>query len=333
MATMRQIAAAAGVSAKTVSRVFNDDPHVLPETRERVEAIMRELDYVPNTLATSFRSGRPSVIGVAVPDIVDPFFAEIARAVERTARDHDMSTLVTSLGDDPEREREVLEPMLRRQLSGLVLAPVGEDQGPLAAWASRTPFVFVDRAPGGLTADAFTQDDFRGAFEATKHLVGHGHRRIAFIGDHLRLPTTAERLRGYRAALAESEIAEGAELVALGADSPSRAAAALAEVLSIHDGMGAPAPATALFSSNAVCTMAILPALAERPLPLVAFGDFPLADLLRPSVTVVVQDPESLGRLAAERIIERIQHPDRRFSRRTVLPVRLLERDSCRGSV
>lgn len=321
MATMRQIAAAAGVSAKTVSRVFNDDPHVLPATRERVESIMRELDYVPNSLATAFRSGRPSVIGVAVPDIVDPFFAEIARAVERTARDHDMSTLVTSLGDDPGRERAVLEPMLRRQLAGVVLAPISDDQSSLAAWASRTPFVFVDRAPGGLAADAFTQDDFGGAFAATTHLVEHGHRRIAFVGDQLALPTTAERLRGYRASLTEAGLAADEELVALGAATREGAARALAAIDS---------RATALFSSNAVCTMALLPALAEQPLPLVAFGDFPLAELLRPSVSVITQDPEALGRLAAERIIDRLDRPDGRYRRSTVLPVHLVERDSCR---
>ncbi|MET0830580.1 MAG: LacI family DNA-binding transcriptional regulator, partial [Microbacterium sp.] len=98
---MRDVAAAAGVSSKTVSRVLNSDPHVHPSTRARVEAMMRELDYVPNSLATTFRSGRSSVIGVAVPDIVDPFFASIVRAVEHVALARDMSTLVTSLGEDP----------------------------------------------------------------------------------------------------------------------------------------------------------------------------------------------------------------------------------------
>ncbi|MGK9148975.1 LacI family transcriptional regulator [Plantibacter flavus] len=331
MATMRDIAAAAGVSAKTVSRVFNDDPHVRPETRSRIEAIMRELDYVPNTLATSFRSGRPSVIGVAVPDIVDPFFAQIARAVERTAREHDMSTLVTSLGDEPARERAVLEPMLRRQLSGLVVAPIGDDQSSFAAWASRTPFVFVDRAPGRLVADSFTQDDFGGAFAATTHLVEHGHRRIAFVGDQLSLPTTAARLRGYRAALAEAGIPEDERLVALQAGSPTGAAVALASVTGPELGARGEGPATAVFSSNAVCTMALLPALPGHALRLVAFGDFPLAGLLRPSVTVIAQDPEALGRLAAERIMDRIEHPGRRFRRSTVLPVTLVERDSCRS--
>lgn len=330
MATMRDVAAAAGVSAKTVSRVFNDDPHVLPETRTRVEAVMRELDYVPNTLATTFRSGKPSVIGVAVPDIVDPFFAAIARAVERTALGAGMSTLVTSLGDDPARERPVLESMLRRQLSGLVIAPLTEDQRDLASWASRTPFVFVDRAPSGLAADSFTQDDFGGAFDGTMHLVGHGHRRIAFIGDALSLPTTAARLQGYRAALTEAGIVVDERLILLGAASEHGAATALSAVRSPDLGPpGDNGPATAVFSSNAVCTMAMLPSYVRQPISLVAFGDFPLADLLQPSITVIAQEPDTLGRLAAERIIDRLTHPARRHRRSTILPVRLIERDSC----
>lgn len=330
MATMRDVAAAAGVSAKTVSRVFNDDPHVHPETRSRVEAIMRDLDYVPNTLATTFRSGKSSVIGVAVPDIVDPFFAAIARAVEQTALAAGMSTLVTSLGEDPARERELLESMLRRQLSGLVVAPISDDQRGLASWAARTPFVFVDRAPSGIVADAFTQDDVRGAFEATMHLVRHGHRRIAFVGDRVSLPTTAARLEGYRAALLEAGIPADERLIALGAGSPAGAADALAAVRSpALASSGGEGPATALFSSNAVCTMAMLPALVEQPISLVAFGDFPLADLLQPSITVIAQDPDALGRLAAQRIIDRLAHPGRRHARSTVLPVHLVERGSC----
>jgi len=98
MTTMREVAAAAGVSAKTVSRVFNDDPHVTPETRARVEVALRQLNYVPNAVATTFRTGRSPVVGIAVPDIVDPFFAAIAKSVGRLATQHGMSTVVTSLG-------------------------------------------------------------------------------------------------------------------------------------------------------------------------------------------------------------------------------------------
>ncbi|WP_244632651.1 LacI family DNA-binding transcriptional regulator [Microbacterium sp. Se63.02b] len=136
---MRDVAAHAGVSTKTVSRVFNDDPHVLPHTRALVEQAMRELNYVPNVLATTFRAGRTSVIGVAVPDIVDPFFASIARAIEDVARERGLSTLVTSLGDEPDDERAAIESMLGRQLSGLVVAPVGVDHSWLDRWREHTP--------------------------------------------------------------------------------------------------------------------------------------------------------------------------------------------------
>jgi LacI family transcriptional regulator len=144
MTTMRDVAARAGVSAKTVSRVFNDDPHVLPETRARVAEALRELGYLPNSLARTFRTGRPPVLGVAVPDLADPFFAVIAKAVEEVATAADMAVVVSSLGYDPAREAGALESLLRRSLSGLVVAPTSADQGHLGTWAARLPVVFVD---------------------------------------------------------------------------------------------------------------------------------------------------------------------------------------------
>ncbi|QJU53109.1 LacI family DNA-binding transcriptional regulator [Herbiconiux sp. KACC 21604] len=324
MATMRDVAAAAGVSLKTVSRVQNDDPHVLPATRMRVEATMRELGYVPNALATTFRSGRSPVVGVAVPDIVDPFFAAIVNAVEEAALTEDLSTVVTSLGHDPARERQALESVLRRQLSGLVVAPTTTDHAYLKPWAERIPIAFVDRAPGRLVADSFTQDDRGGARLATAHLIGHGHRRIGFLGDSLALPTVAERLEGYREALDAASLSYDPSLVMLGAATRPGAAEALKRLRAPALGV------TAVFSSDARCTMAAVPTLTADPIALTAFGDFPLADSLTPSITVIAQDPAELGRLAAARLFERSAHPSRRLRRRTVLPVTLVERESCR---
>ena len=179
MTTMREVAAAAGVSAKTVSRVFNDDPHVTPETRARVEVALRQLNYVPNAVATTFRTGRSPVVGIAVPDIVDPFFAAIAKSVGRLATQHGMSTVVTSLGEDMQEEADVVGRLLSQSLSGLIIAPVAAEHGYLEPWKDRLPIVFVDRRPGRLAADSFTEDDHGGALMATRHLAEHGHRRIA----------------------------------------------------------------------------------------------------------------------------------------------------------
>lgn len=323
MTTMRDVAARAGVSTKTVSRVFNDDPHVLPGTRAEVEKAMRELNYVPNVLATTFRAGRTSVIGVAVPDIVDPFFAAIARAIEDTARAKGISTLVTSLGDSPDDERATLESMLGRQLSGLVVAPIGTDHSWLERWREHTPIVFVDRGPVDLVTDTFTEDDERGAHLATTHLLAHGHRRIAYVGDVVRLSTETKRFEGWRRALIEAGIEVDDDLVALLVSDRDAAAAAIARLRALPD------PPTAVFSANARTSMALVAVLRADPIAMVGFGDFPMADILTPSVSVIDQNPYRLGTLAAERIFDRLASgaaPDPI----TVLDVSLVERESCR---
>lgn len=323
MTTMREVAARAGVSAKTVSRVFNDDPHVLPETRAHVEGVMRELNYVPNVLATTFRAGRTSAIGVAVPDVVDPFFAEIARAVDDRARSRGSATLLTSLGDDPDQERQILESLLGRRLSGLVVAPVGTDHGWLERWRDSTPIVFVDRAPVGLVADTFRDDDEAGGHLATSHLIGHGHRRIAFVGDMDHLSTEINRGVGYRRALADAGIPFDDRLVLADVGDRVAADAALARLAAMPDSP------TAIFSANARTSMSLVPGLRRHRWAAVGFGDFPMADMLDPAITVIDQDPQSIGERAAERVLDRLAHPARRFRRLNVLDVALVERQSC----
>lgn len=323
MVTMHDVAAAAGVSAKTVSRVFNGDPHVAPETRTRVEAVLREQGYVPNAVATTFRAGRAPIIGLVVPDLVDPFFGSIANAVGAVAAEHGMAVSVTNIGTDPDRERSVVTSVLSQALSGLVLAPVTEEQRYLDAWANRVPIVFVDRTPAKFHADSFTQDDRGGAALATTHLLALGHRRIAFVGDAL-TATTKARLEGYQHALTDADHAVDPELMALDVWDRQAAAGAVHRLTHLAD------PPTAVFSSNVRSSMALIPALRGRDdLGLLSFGDFPMADQLRTPVTVIDQDPEQLGHLAAERVLERIERPERRYRRRTVIPVTLVQRDSC----
>jgi LacI family transcriptional regulator len=322
--SMRDVAAQARVSVKTVSRVHTGDPHVAPETRERVEAAIRRLGYLPNTLATTFRGGRSPVVGVAVPDIGDPYFAAIVRQVDRTAAQHGMLTVVAGIGPDGADEQVRVEALLSRRLSGLVLAPVARDQSYLLPWAEHTPMVFVDRRPARLAADSFTTDDAAGAREGTAHLLAHGHRSVAFLGDTPELTTTADRLQGYRQALQDAGVPWRRDLVAMCAATRPDVAAAVQALRAL------PHRPTALLSSNARCTMALAPLLAELDLAVVSFGDFPLSDALAPAVTVLDQQPQRLGELAVTRLFDRLAHPDRRFRRRQTLPATLVERESCR---
>jgi len=326
MSTMRQVAAQAGVSAKTVSRVMHNDRYVSAEVRQRVERAIADLHYVPNVLARTFRSGSDSAIGVAVPDISDPFFAAVTHAVEEVARARGVAVFVTSLGDEGSRERAGVEALLGRQLGGLISTPIAADQSYLRPWQTRMPIVFIDRPPEKINADSVVEDDLAGAREATAHLIQHGHRRIGFIGDTLSIATTARRLEGYRMALAEANIHEAPDLIALGATVGLDAGAITLDLLRT------PRPPTALFSSNARCSQAIVPALQSvnrTDVAMISFGDFPLASALRPALTVVDQDPEAVGRLAINRLFERLDHPTRRLKRRIVLPVSLVHRASC----
>jgi len=322
MSTMRQVAARAGVSAKTVSRVVNNDKYVSDDVRGRVERAIAELKYLPNVLARTFRSGRDAAIGVAIPDLSDPFFATLTREIEQIARSRGVAVLVTSLGRDGAQEQGRVEALLSRQLTGLISTPIAADQSYLKPWQDRTTIVFIDRAPSKITADSVLEDDHGGAYAATTHLIEHGHRRIAFLGDSEAITTTHRRLEGYRAALADAGLAADDGLVILGLDA-GRA---------VVDLFATAQPPTALFSSNAWCTIGVIPALqaaGHSDLPLISFGDFPLATAIRPPVTVIDQDPTSVGRVAATRLFERLDHPGRRLKRTIVLPVPLITRGSC----
>jgi LacI family transcriptional regulator len=323
---MREVGALAGVSAKTVSRVLRNDRYVSEEVRLRVERAVAEMQYVPNVLARTFRSGSDNAIGVAVPDISDPFFAALTHGVETVARARGTAVIVTSLGDDDAGERAGLEALLGRRLAGLIATPISRDQSYLEPWLSRTAVVFVDRPPRGIKADSVIEDDVTGAREATAHLLGHGHRRVAFIGDSLEIATTARRLRGYREALVEAGLVVDPGLVVLEAAS-GRTSGELTDQL-----LGSPDPPTAIFSSNARCSLGVVPALQSldrSDVGLISFGDFPLAGSLRPALTVVDQDPSQVGLVAATRLFERLDRPDRRLKRQIVLPVTLVPRGSC----
>jgi LacI family transcriptional regulator len=331
MTTMRDVARVAGVSAKTVSRVFNDDPHVTAETRERVRWAMQKLNYVPNLLARSFRTGADPAIGLAVPEIADPFFAAMTSSIEVDLVSRGMAVVITSLYHGgrgalaAEGERSALEALLRRRISGLIVACVSADQAYLAPWQERTPIVFVDRAPKGVSGVYVIEDDLGGAREAITHLASHGHRRVAFLGVSTPVATTRRRLSGYRSALADNGLDDSPGLVCTPTESPEECAAELVKRLA------APNPPTAVFSANIPCTMALVLALrkADRgDIAVVGFGDFPMAAALAPAVTVIDQDPAQLGHVAVERLLQRIGDPQSEPRRRTVLPVRLIPRGS-----
>jgi len=321
VSTMRDVARLAGVSAKTVSRVMNNDRYVSDDVRSRVLQAVEELKYVPNAMARSFRSGQDTAIGVAVPT-VSGFFGQVVETVEQIARDRGAAVYLTCLDQDPDAEQAAIEALLSRNIVGLIAAPVADDQSYLRPWRERTAMVFVDRRPRKLNAAFVVHDDAAGTSAAIDHLLEHGHRRIAFAGDTPSVPTTARRRTAYELTLFDGGVALDPFLVSWNA----HLTPVIPRLLTL------PEPPTAIFSASPECSMPIVRQLraARRPdIVLVGFGDFPMADTLTPPITVIDQDPLELGTVAATRLFQRVDNPDKRLPRHTVIPVRLVPRGCC----
>ncbi|MET8151089.1 LacI family DNA-binding transcriptional regulator [Actinoplanes sp. NPDC049668] len=297
---MNDVARTAGVSLKTVSRVVNGETTVDPTLAARVRAAVAALNYRRHLGASMLRrmDRRTGTIGLLIDDVGNPFSAALLRAVEDAARARGVHVLAGSLDGDPDRERELVRAFARRHADGLILAPAGPDQGYLAAeLPPDVPVVFLERPATGFAADAVLTGDAAGALRAVRHLIGYGHRHIAYLGD----PATRERRQGYLAALG----ALGLRPVMVDGLRGSPAAEAATRSL-----LGRPRPPTALFTGRNLITIGAVRALRglgrHLDAALVGFDDFLLADLLEPAITVVAQDPAAMGEAAARALFERI---------------------------
>ena len=320
--TMVDVARAAGVALRTVSRVVNNDPTVGPEYVAKVQAAIAALNFRPDERARQLRTGVTAAIGAVVRRIaeVNPALA----AIEQTARASGLALLAASTDFDEDREREVLASMCRQRVDGIIVEPFGENHGYLAPeLAAGMPMVAIDRPMSGIAVDCVMSDNASGIGTAFHHLRQHGHRRIAYIGDSERVFSGRERAAAFRAALgAHGQPADG--LVHPGDVTPERVAAALDAALHGAE------PATALVTGNMETTIAVLRGLGREAagrLAIVGFDEVPLADLLQPALTVVAQDTAEIGRTAVELLRARIADPSRP-PRTVVVPLALKPRGS-----
>src|SRR4051812_10050880 len=326
--TMREVAAVAGVSLSTVSRAINGDPKVAPDLAEKVDAAVAMLGYRCDVTATTLRrADRLSAsIGLVFDDVANPFHAMLQRGIENVARERGVLAFAGSSDEDAERERDLVQAFLSRRVDGLIVVPASADHGYLARDRDAgVAVVFVDRLPGFIDADVVLSDHAGGARTATAHLLAAGHRRIGYLGDRRRIHSAVERLRGHTEALATAGIAYDPALVRMELEDSAMAAAAAHELLAGDE------PPTALFAAQNLITIGAIQALraraAQHEVALVGFDDITLADAIDPGLTVVAQDPASLGRAAAEVLFARLDGEDGP-SRTVLLPTTLIPRGS-----
>jgi LacI family transcriptional regulator len=326
-----QVAQRAKVATSTVSRTINQTGKISAATQEHVRKVMREMGYKPNRVARRLRTseGKCHLLGLIIPNIQNPFFADLARGVEDVAYKNNFAVLLCNYDEDFKKQQFYLDVMQAESVDGMILSPLHESDKAIARIvAAGFSVVCVDRSIAGTAVDKVVVDNQRGALAAVSHLLEKGHRRIGIISGPIDSSTGRERLAGYKAALAQAGVALEPALIMHG-DYREESGRRLTEAL-----LSRRSPPTALFVANnqmligAIETIAAHSLRIPRDIAVVGFDDLPLAAVFTPPLTIVRQPAYEVGRSAAELLLKRIEEPQRATVSIQLLPELVIRKSS-----
>jgi len=307
---MADVAREVGVSMMTVSRVINDKDDVSPATRQRVLEAIERLGYRPSGIARGLATHHTGTLGLVIPDVANPFFAEVARGVEQIAYAEGYNVFLCNTDEDPERELDVLGSLEEKRVDGIVLCSSRLDSVDLQLLVNANPAVVLinRRVDGGeRSAAAVLVDDVLGGQLTAGHLLSRGHRAMGFLSGPVESRSGQGRVEGYRQALVAHHIPYRPEWVAACAPVAHAGAAAARQLLTAHRDL------TALLCYNDLVAVGALRACAElglrvpEDLAIVGFDDIPLAALVAPALTTCRVPRHELGTRAVELLLARIR--------------------------
>lgn len=321
MVTIKDIAKAVGVSPSTVSRALNDSPLIRDETKREIRRIAQELGYERNELARGLVKGASLAIGLVIPDITNPFFAEITKGVGEAVHARGYGVVLCNTGEDPERERSYLQLLRRKRVDGLILASVTTDDPHLVELVrAEIPFVLVSRLARTVDAPYVIVDDKRGTRLAMEHLIELGHKKIGFIGGPPDVQSSQDRMEAFREVLLERHLPYREEWVCFSDFTQAAGREAACRILSFVD------RPTAIFAANDVIALGVMEAAEKlglripEDLSLVGYDDIAYASLPRVQLTTIAQPTFEMGRIAAEYLLSVIEGGRRRKLHRVVEP-------------
>jgi LacI family transcriptional regulator len=328
--TIAEIAARAGVSVPTVSRVLNNRPDVAPETRARVEKIIQESGFVPNRASNSLRKGSSDIIDIVVPGLDTPYSVEIVRGVSEVAERNGLRLALSTTANAVQREQQWLVKVLEGITDGAILVlPSVLPNNLEELHRHKIPFVVVDhRSELGADTPSVSATNWAGGRAATEYLLSLGHRRIAVIGGGATVQCSIGRIAGYRSALEEAGVPIYPEYIRKGEFMQQTGYEQTCALLEL------PEPPTAIFAGSDLQAMGVYSALRARGIAIpdeisvVGFDDIPLAALVTPALTTVRQPLMEMGRVATTMLLHLIaQEP--LDSMRVELATTLIVRESC----
>lgn len=321
MATIYDIAKAANVSIATVSKVINNSGRISDKTRKRIMKIMDEMDYRPSVVASALTKKRTFTIGLLIPDLANPFFAEIARSVEDRAQELGFNVIICNTDNKAEKEEKYIELLKQKGADGIIMATAAHNHAIVKKLIEQNETVAViARDMPSLAVDAVLVDDFLGGYMAANHLMECGHQHMAVIAENLQVASSRQRVRGFRQAmedagltLEERWIRESAYHVA---DGKQTAAALLAE----------PDAPTAVFACNDLLAIGVIQAARERgmaiprDLSVVGFDNTILATIIDPPLTTIAQPIQEMGKQVVDLVARNIDGQSASKQRFVLLP-------------
>jgi len=303
--TIKDVAKQANVSVATVSRVLNGRDRVSDSTRKKILKIIEELNFVPSTMAASMVKKKTNMLAVVVPEIQNPFYTAVIGGTVEVANKEGFFTIVISTNGDETEEEEFFESFLSKNVDGIVL--IGTHKDSEFYRNIRKPTILVDRYINDSGHDGVLIDNYRGAYEATRHFVEHGHERIAIIDGAHDFNDGKDRYWGYHQAMLEGGLTPDPEYHKQGdwlEEDGYRFAVEL---------MRSEQPPTAIFAANNVICKGVIKAVRDLSLQigedisLIGFDDNELAQFVQPRVTVVARPTREMGVQAAEMLIHKIK--------------------------
>lgn len=329
MSTIREVAERANVSPTTVSHVINQTRFVSDDVKLRVQAAMKDLNYQPNALASSLRSGKTHTIGLILPDSTNPYFAEIGHKVEARAYQLGYSVILCNSQDNAEKESFYLNVLYTKRVDGIILVSVGAEVSTLKFLRERRiPVVAVDRNFPEGELDMVQGDNHRGGWLAARHLIDLGHTRIGCVTGTFQINPSSERYHGFRQALEESGLELDPALVMGGDFRPESGWQLGLQLLRQTD------RPTAIFAWNDLMAIGVLRAASEcglrvpQDLSVVGYDDIELSAFINPPLTTVHQPKSEMARIAVECLVSKTWSEPEGFNRHILEPILITRKTS-----
>ena len=329
MSTIRDVAERAGVSTMTVSRVINNSGYISQDARERVEAAVAEIGYVPNTLARSLRFKQTKTLALVLTDITNPFFTTLARGVEDVASEQGFNVIFCNTDESETEQAKELTALVQKRVDGVLLVPAASSAEAVAFLREQNvPVVVLDRRVPDCAVDSVRCDSEKGAYELTRLLLELGHMCIAVLSGPKKVSTAQDRVAGYRQALAEGGLGPAAEIVCYGPFTQAGGYEMARQVLALNT------RPTALLAANNFIAVGAYRAVREaelsvpEDLSIVGFDDLPTWLVMEPFLTVAAQPAYEMGQRATQILLERLGHAAPTECREVVLPFEIIVRRS-----